>query len=240
MTNMTDKTPYDENFYRAQKDGSYRSAELTIPRLFHYVPKPKTVVDVGCGLGTWLAVFKQQGAAVVGVDGSYVQKDMLYIDAKEFVEADLEHESIASGDERFDLAVSLEVAEHLSAERAPSFIHDLTMLSDMVFFSAAVPLQGGTNHINEQWQSYWANLFAAEGYVCLDCIRPQIWGEAEIKTEYKQNILLYVKESALSGYPRLLEYYLAHRHDPQQIDMIHPNNWVGVVQYLHEIMRKQD
>lgn len=240
MANMTDKTPYDENFYRAQKDGSYRSAELTIPRLFHYVPKPKAVVDVGCGLGTWLAVFKQQGAAVVGVDGSYVQKDMLYIDAKEFVEADLEHESIASGDERFDLAVSLEVAEHLSAERAPSFIHDLTMLSDMVFFSAAVPLQGGTNHINEQWQSYWANLFAAEGYVCLDCIRPQIWGEAEIKTEYKQNILLYVKESALSGYPRLLEYYLAHRHDPQQIDMIHPNNWVGVVQYLHEIMRKQD
>ncbi|WP_033171579.1 bifunctional 2-polyprenyl-6-hydroxyphenol methylase/3-demethylubiquinol 3-O-methyltransferase UbiG [Selenomonas sp. ND2010] len=237
---MTDKTPYDENFYRAQKDGSYRSAELTIPKLFHYVPKPKTVVDVGCGLGTWLAVFKQQGAAVVGVDGSYVQKDMLYIDAKEFVEADLEHESIASGDERFDLAVSLEVAEHLSAERAPGFIHDLTMLSDMVFFSAAVPLQGGTNHINEQWQSYWANLFVTEGYVCLDCIRPQIWGEAEIKTEYKQNILLYVKESALSGYPRLLEYYLAHRHDPQQIDMIHPNNWVGVVQYLHEIMRKQD
>ncbi len=240
MANMTDKTPYDENFYRAQKDGSYRSAELTIPRLFHYVPKPKTVVDVGCGLGTWLAVFKQQGAAVVGVDGSYVQKDMLYIDAKEFVEADLEHESIASGDERFDLAVSLEVAEHLSAERAPSFIHDLTMLSDMVFFSAAVPLQGGTNHINEQWQTYWANLFAAEGYVCLECISPQIWGEAEIKTEYKQNILLYVKESALCGYPRLLEYYLAHRHDPQQIDMIHPNNWVGVVQYLHEIMRKHN
>ena len=238
MANMTDKTPYDENFYRAQKDGSYRSAELTIPRLFHYVPKPKTVVDVGCGLGTWLAVFKQQGAAVVGVDGSYVQKDMLYIDAKEFVEADLEYESIASGDERFDLAVSLEVAEHLSAERAPSFIHDLTMLSDMVFFSAAVPLQGGTNHINEQWQSYWANLFAAENYVCLDCIRPQIWGEAEIKTEYKQNILLYVKESALSNYPRLLEYYLARRHDPQQIDMIHPNNWVGVVSYLHELMRK--
>ena len=70
---MTDSKMYDENFYRAQKDGSYRSAELTIPKLFNYMPKPRTVVDVGCGLGTWLAVFKQHGAEVAGVDGAYVQ-----------------------------------------------------------------------------------------------------------------------------------------------------------------------
>ena len=147
---MAVKTPYDENFYRAQKDGSYRSAELTIPILFNWLPKPKTVVDVGCGLGTWLAVFKQQGAEVTGVDGAYVNKDMLYIGKEEFFEADLENESITNDGRRFDLAVSLEVAEHLSAKRAPTFIHDLTSLSDVVFFSAAVPLQGGTNHINEQ------------------------------------------------------------------------------------------
>ncbi len=234
-----DNTPYDENFYRAQKDGSYRSAELTIPALFNYIPKPKTVVDVGCGLGTWLSVFKQHGSEVVGVDGSYVQKDMLYIDKEEFFEADLENESITNGGQRFELAVSLEVAEHLSAKRAPTFIHDLTTLSDMVFFSAAVPLQGGTNHINEQWQSYWAKFFADENYVCMDCIRPQIWGEDEIKVEYKQNILLYVNENAISRYPRLLEFYLSRRHDKQQIDMIHPYNWLGVVQYMHELMRKQ-
>jgi len=47
---MAGQTPYDESFYRAQKDGSYRSAELTIPKLLNYVPKPKSVVDVGCGL----------------------------------------------------------------------------------------------------------------------------------------------------------------------------------------------
>lgn len=236
---MAEKTPYDENFYRAQKDGSYRSAELTIPALLRYIPKPKTVVDVGCGLGTWLAVFKQQGAEVIGVDGDYVQKDMLYIAKDEFVEADLEHESIGSDGQRFDLAVSLEVAEHLSAKRAPGFIHDLTTLSDMVFFSAAVPLQGGTNHINEQWQSYWAGLFAAEGYVCIDCIRPQIWGHQEIKIEYQQNILLYVKEIALCHFPRLWDFYLARQHEPQLLDMIHPNNWLGAVNYLHELMRKQ-
>ena len=236
---MADENVYDEKFYRAQKDGSYRSAELTIPALFNYIPKPKTVVDIGCGLGTWLAVFKQHGAEVAGVDGSYVQKEMLYIDREEFVEADLENESITNSGQRFDLAVSLEVAEHLSVRRAPTFIRDLTTLANVVFFSAAVPLQGGANHINEQWQSYWAKLFADEGYVCLDCIRPQIWNENEINVEYKQNTLLYVKESALSDYPRLLEFYLARRHDRQNLDMIHPYNWLGVVPYLHELIRKQ-
>ena len=176
---------------------------------------------------------------MTGVDGAYVNKDMLYIGKEEFFEADLENESITNDGRRFDLAVSLEVAEHLSAKRAPTFIHDLTSLSDVVFFSAAVPLQGGTNHINEQWQSYWAKFFADENYVCLDCIRPQIWGENEIKVEYKQNILLYVKESAISSYPRLLEFYLAHRHNKQNLDMIHPDNWLGVVHYLHDMMRKQ-
>lgn len=236
---MIDSKMYDENFYRAQKDGSYRSAELTIPKLFNYMPKPRTVVDVGCGLGTWLAVFKQHGAEVAGVDGAYVQKDMLYIDREEFMEADLENESITNGGQRFDLAVSLEVAEHLSAKRASTFISDLASLADVVLFSAAVPLQGGTNHINEQWQSYWAKLFSDEGYVCLDCIRPQIWNVNEIKVEYKQNILLYVKENALSNYPRLLEFYIGHRHDIQNLDMIHPFNWLGVVSYLHELLRKQ-
>lgn len=92
----------------------------------------------------------------------------------------------------------------------------------MVFFSAAVHLQGGINHINEQWQSYWAKLFEDEDYVCLDCIRPQIWDVNEIKVECKKNILLYVKESALSRYPKLLEFYLSRRHDKQLLDKNSP------------------
>lgn len=236
---MAGQAQYDENFYRAQKDGSYRSAELTIPKLLNYIPKPKTVVDVGCGLGTWLAVFKQRGAEVIGVDGAYVNKDMLYIDKEEFFEADIENESVEAKGQRFDLAVSLEVAEHLSEKRSSSFVKDLTSLSDMVLFSAAVPMQGGTNHINEQWQSYWAELFADEGYVCLDCIRPQIWGENEIKVEYKQNILLYVNENAISRYPRLLEFYLSRRHDKQLLDIIHPTKWAGVVLYIHDFLKRR-
>lgn len=55
---------------------------------------------------------------------------------------------------RFDLAMTIEVAEHLTPVRADSFVEDLTRLSDVVLFSAAIPAQGGINHVNEQWQSY--------------------------------------------------------------------------------------
>jgi hypothetical protein len=47
---------------------------------------------------------------------------------------------------RFDLAVCLEVAEHLPPERAESFIRELCDLAPVVLFSAAIPGQGGTGH----------------------------------------------------------------------------------------------
>ena len=59
----------------------------------------------------------------------------------------------------YDLAISLEVAEHLSSESANMFIACLTNMSDIVLFSAAIPGQGGENRINEQWPKYRSGLF---------------------------------------------------------------------------------
>lgn len=71
-------------------------------------------------------------------------------------------------DRRFDLAISMEVAEHLAPEISANFVRSLTRLSDIVLFSAAVPGRGGTNHINEQWPSYWSNLFRNENFEVVD------------------------------------------------------------------------
>lgn len=216
------ETCYDEAFYRGQKDGSYASAKIVIPIVKQYV-NPHTVIDMGCGLGTWLAVWKSGGANVIGCDGDYVDRDMLYIDKEEFVSVDLSKDCVKT-DYRVDLAMSLEVAEHLPSSRADSFIRDLTELSDIILFSAAIPFQGGTNHINEQWQSYWADLFAKRGYVPVDCIRPKIWNTEGIIICYAQNILLYVKEDNLAEHPLLLEYYLKHR-EHTFLNMVHPSAW---------------
>ena len=156
--NMT--TPYDPSFYKARSTGSASSAWSVVPYLMSLL-KPRSVVDVGCGTGTWVAEFRQQGVAVaLGIDGVYVDKSQLRIPADLFLDWDLELP--LEIDQTFDLAISMEVAEHLSRDRAYSFVRDLTHLAQVVVFSAAIPFQGGTNHLNERWASYWKALFEAQ------------------------------------------------------------------------------
>ena len=210
---------YDEDFYNDQRDGSFKSANTIVPMVREFI-KPKLVMDIGCGLGTWLSVWKKYGAEVLGVDGDYVNREMLYIDKEEFISANLA-ENYVEVDGKFDLVESLEVAEHLPESRAREFVRNLTEISDVVLFSAAIPFQGGTNHINEQWQSYWADIFAEFGYVPIDCIRTQPEKLNNVIMCYGQNIIIYVRETALSTYPLLLDFYLKYRKW-QRLDYVHP------------------
>ena len=95
----------------------------------------------------------------------------------------------------YDLAISLEVAEHLTEKSGQRLVRLLTNLAPVVLFSAAIPGQGGKNHINEQWQSYWVELFAQEKYVCYDIFRGIFWNVKEISPWYRQNMFLFVSNS---------------------------------------------
>ena len=98
---------------------------------------------------------------------------------------------------RYDLALSLEVAEHLPAASADVFVDSLTALSDFVVFSAAIPGQGGRHHINEQWLEYWLERFEKRGYVGLDVIRRHIWHDTDIADWYRQNVILLARSTQL-------------------------------------------
>lgn len=175
-----------------------KAPSIIAPMVYDIV-KPKSVIDIGCGLATFLRAFKNLGVSdVLGIDGHWVNRELLskYIQLSEFQEADLE--SRISIPRKFDLAISVEVAEHLSAGRADSFVEDLCALSDQILFSAAIPGQGGDNHINEQWVSYWKEKFEKRGYVMLDIFREKMWNNPDILWWYRQNIFLFVKrDSAL-------------------------------------------
>jgi SAM-dependent methyltransferase len=187
------RSPYDQTFFEEQQDGSRRSAEIILPLAFQWARHPESVVDVGCGVGTWLDVACQLGVTeVLGIDGVWVDRAQLHIPDEHFIVDDLSAPTAL--DRTFDLALSMEVAEHLPAASAASFVSYLTGLSDYVLFSAAVPGQGGTNHVNEQWPDYWASLFADNGYVQLDPIRPHIWRNLQVEVCYCQNTFLYVAE----------------------------------------------
>lgn len=178
---------YDREFFEHLR-GGVRSARRMLPIVFDIV-RPRTLIDVGCGIGAWASVGKELGCAVSGIDGDWVPKDQLLIGADEFRVVDLASTGTLSG--RYDLAMSLEVGEHLPAASASNFVRLLTSLAPVVMFSAAMPWQRGTHHVNEQYPSYWARLFEAQGYDTLDLVRPVCWNDAEIEFFYRQNVLLF-------------------------------------------------
>lgn len=162
---------YDEKFYNMHKDEMLLSAENMLPFIMD-IFNPKSVIDVGCGVGSWLYVFKKLGVdEILGLDGEWVSKEQLLIPEENFIATDLENPKDIN--RKFDLAMSLEVAEHLSPSNARQFIKFLTDKSSVVLFSAAIPGQGGTNHVNEQWPEYWNEIFKEYGFQILDIIR---WG----------------------------------------------------------------
>ncbi|MEW9838272.1 class I SAM-dependent methyltransferase [Mesorhizobium marinum] len=155
---------------------------------------PASVVDVGCGVGTWSAAFLSRSIEATGVDGAYVRTEDLQIPADRFQTIDLDKPPPARSIGSFDLAICMEVAEHLKPANAEGLVAFLTDLAPNVLFSAAIPGQGGRGHINERWQSYWVSLFTRRKMHCHDIIRPAIWSSPGVRRWYAQNAFLFTRE----------------------------------------------
>lgn len=215
---------YTAEFFDQLRDGCARSAEIIVPIVLELLPV-RSIVDVGCGQGVWLAAFQKFDVEdVLGIDGDYVDRGALAIPSSCFRPVDL---SLPFTVERtFDLAVSLEVAEHLPPESAAGFVESLTRLAPAVLFSAAIPFQGGTNHVNEQWPEYWAGLFREYGYLPVDVIRRRVWKNESVEWWYAQNTLLFVVPALLEQRARLQAEF--ERTDPDRLSIVHPKC------YLHQ------
>ena len=192
---------YPADFYLYLASFALRSARRIVPQVVGVLPV-RSVADFGCGQGAWLSVWQDAGISVAGVDGPYVDRGRLLIDPAHFHAADLAA-PIDLG-RRFDLVQSVEVAEHLPAAKAPLFVETLTAHGPCVLFSAAVPGQGGENHVNEQPLGYWRALFRAKGFVAVDWLRPLMRDDAKIEPWYRYNIILYLAEDHLPALPEVV------------------------------------
>jgi hypothetical protein len=189
--------PYDAEFFTAIDPESYASARAVVPRVLG-LTGARSIIDVGSGSGAWIRACRDLGVPeVVGLDAAYVPDAHREV-ATEFIESDLTRP--LGLDRQFNLVLCLEVAEHLPPERAPGLVADLTSLAPVVLFSAAVPGQGGTGHLNEQWSEYWVALFEAHGWTCRDAVRPWVRTNEQVAWWYRQNLFLAVAPSADTAY----------------------------------------
>ena len=167
--------------------------------------KCNSVVDVGCGIGTWLKIFQECGINdFLGVDGDYVERDQLLISKDFYLAHDLN--TLLNIERRFDIAICLEVAEHLNKKSSEILIQNLVELSDIVIFTAAIPGQGGQNHLNEQFPSYWILIFEKFGYKLGIDLRSEIWQNKKVDWWYQQNLMIFTKSDDSQEVGRLKNY----------------------------------
>lgn len=172
---------------------SMDSPRAMVPHIVRAL-RPASVVDIGCGRGNFLRCFKEMGVSrVLGVDGPWADGTVWgrNLEPGEFLAVNLAEGEMPEIEDRFDLVLCLEVAEHLPAGRSGALVDLLTGLGPVVVFSAAIPGQGGQGHLNEQWPSYWVDRFRERGFEAHDVIRPLLWSDERIHWWYRQNTILF-------------------------------------------------
>lgn len=201
---------YIQNFYDIIRQGTVQSADIVVPIVYNLI-KPKRVIDIGCGEGWWAKKFKDLGAQEAwGIDGAYVASSPL---GSDFLARDIDVIGSVSSLPKVDLAVCLEVAEHLNPDRSESFVEEICSLAPTILWSAAIPRQPGVDHINCQWPSYWQGLFAKHGFVMSGNIRDQFWSDDRIEPWFRQNLTIVTSQP---------ELYPTYFPDNTELDRVHP------------------
>jgi SAM-dependent methyltransferase len=212
-----------------QEQANRYSARTILSDLFGRF-RPASVLDVGCGIGTWLATARELGVSdVFGIEGDWLDRKLAKIPGDLIAAHDLE-KGFDLG-RRFDLAICLEVAEHLDPESATQFVESLTAHADVILFSAAIPFQGGHHHVNEQFPEYWSGLFARPGYRPVDFLRRRIWNDRSVLWWLRQNVLVFAKAALAEGDGPFAG--LAEASGP--LSIVHPDVYLSRVSSLQAV-----
>lgn len=189
---------YNPFYYSMHVEGpAFRSAKtIATSILSDFVVK--SVVDVGCGTGALLEALRDRGCNVFGLEYSQTALDYCHSRQLDVMKFDLKRDAF-TGDRTFDVAVSMEVAEHLPDMVSDRYIDLLANLSPVIVFTSAPPGQGGADHVNEQPPSYWATKFQQRGFERAEAIS-QRWREnwraaGDVESWYYKNLMLFRRVS---------------------------------------------
>lgn len=209
---------YNKNFYDQMTEVSLRSARKIVPFLISNFPI-KNVIDFGCGNGAWLKAFDELTVEIVGIEGNWIRDKKTLIPKDKYQFTNFEDKNL-NITEKYDIALCMEVAEHLSEPSAEYLIEQITSVTNKILFSAAIPLQGGTGHINEQWQSYWAEKFIKHSFYPNLDIRNAYWNNKQIAPYFRQNMLIYERINNVN------ESYKTNDELENLLNIVHPQMYL--------------
>lgn len=159
---------YDAAFWDLQNSGDWAGFARAVIDAF---PSTMSIVDVGCGHGLALGAFAalERGLQLRGFDDSPTARARARAAGQAVEPLDVVALP-ARGGRAFaraigpvDLALCLEVAEHVPAWHAGKLLDALTCANRLIF-SAAHPNQGGTLHVNERPAGYWIDRLGSRGF----------------------------------------------------------------------------
>lgn len=220
------EAPYSPDFYQTWLPGMIAAGDHMLGHLFKYHVFD-TVIDFGAGVGAWLNGAHKHGARkLLGIEGEWVRNMRVEgLGAPvEYLHGDLNDGGLLASlgkEERFDLAICVEVAEHVLPERSLQLVHALCQSAPTVVFGGALPRQWGNGHINCRSHRFWADIFASHGYRLVDFFRPYFWFHRHVPHWYAQNTFLFVSDQS----PQSLKDF----SPPPLLDVYHPgtvNNFV--------------
>lgn len=156
---------YKDNFFKGRHRYIWRAKFICAALIGIY--NPKMVIDAGCAIGTYIDELLNRGINAYGIEGSIKAIPYLVAPKNRIIFADLRvpvTEEMKEQITKFDLLISLEVAEHIEPEYADVFLDNLTIHSDHILMTAALPGVAGKHHINCQLPEYWVAKMAQRGY----------------------------------------------------------------------------
>ena len=122
---------YDLDFYKDRHGSTLYAAKTILQLALDQLTRVDSIVDVGCGVGTWLNACREKGIEdTLGLDGPWVPKDLLVIPEEHFLDLDFNAGLVPKIERRYGLAICLEVAEHIEPDKAGQFVDFLAALSD--------------------------------------------------------------------------------------------------------------
>lgn len=213
---------YSADYYETIFENAIKSRDEIFKVLIDlgFLKPGMKVLDVGCGIGEFGFEAKEKYAIdYYGVDYR-TPREKLLIENHKYAEYDLMSGSEFPWMGKFDLVICTEVLEHIDEKYAESAVQLLTKLSDTILFSAAVPGQGGHHHVNEQWQTYWAAIFAVNGFCGNQSLMiSMFWNNENVDVWYRQNLVLYTK-------------YELDSSDTNVMAVVHPVMFENVIKTL--------